>query len=641
MPAGRVSVVDEPSGPAGAADGAITAGRPADATMRPMLTPQNRWTFPDPVIVPALLREDGARRGLSTRVLEVLVRRSLLDDGGLDAFLAPAEQGLHDPALLPDADRFLARIQRARAEGDGVLVFGDFDADGLSGLATMTLALRRAGLRAEPYVPSRQDEGHGLSLRAIETARASGCSIIVTVDCGSTSHSEIAASVEGGIDVLVTDHHRMPDVPPAATAIVNPHRADSRYPDRRLTGAGVAFKVGQLILADVPGGPEAALDLADLAIIGTVSDVAPIVGENRAIARLGLERLRAGTRPGLAALLARAGVAPASADLETVSFVLAPRINAAGRMGEATDAASLLLAGDAESAAALADKLEAANNARRTLTKETLAAVETAVRDAAAAADEPAIVVRGPWPVGIVGLVAARLAEGGARPVVIGAEVGDLVRASCRASGFDLAAALETCRDLFIRHGGHAGAAGFEIEAGRWDAFRLRFLAAAAATRIGRPVTDPRPELRLDLALAARDVDYPLLRELAWLAPTGMGNPEPLVAILGLTVTRVRPASGGHTQLTLRRERDVLDAIAFGRADLVETVREGDRVDVVATLASRTYGGYESLQLLIRDVALSGSHPAAAAILAAGVPVMAPGQIVPRVPVAAVGGIDR
>ncbi len=607
--------------------------------MRPMLTPQNRWTFPDPVIVPALLREDGARRGLSTRVLEVLVRRGLLDDGGLAAFLAPAEQGLHDPDLLPDADRFLARIRRARTDGEGVLVFGDFDADGLSGLATMTLALRRAGLRAEPYVPSRQDEGHGLSLRAIETARASGCSIIVTVDCGSTSHAEIAASVEGGIDVLVTDHHRMPEVPPPATAIVNPDRADSRYPDRRLTGAGVAFKVGQLILADVPGGPEAALDLADLAIIGTVSDVAPIVGENRAIARLGLERLRAGTRPGLAALLARAGVAPASADLETVSFVLAPRINAAGRMGDATDAASLLLAGDAESAAALADRLETANDARRTLTKETLAQVEAAVRDAAAAADEPAIVARGPWPVGIVGLVAARLAEGGARPVVIGAEVGDLVRASCRASGFDLAAALETCRELFIRHGGHAGAAGFEIEATRWDAFRARFLVAAART--DRPVADPRPELRLDLALAARDVDYPLLRELAWLAPTGVGNPEPLVAILGLTVTRVRPASGGHTQLTLRRERDVLDAIAFGRADLVETVREGDRIDVVATLASRTYGGFESLQLLVRDVASSGSHPAAAAILAGGVPVLATGRDGIRVPVAAVGGVDR
>jgi single-stranded-DNA-specific exonuclease len=605
--------------------------------MTAMLTPRSRWMFPDPVEVPALLHEEGARRGLSARVLEVLVRRGLLDGGGLEAFLGPPERGLHDPLLLPDADRFLARIRRASVAGEGVLVFGDFDADGLSGLATMTLALRRAGLRAEPYVPSRQDEGHGLSLQAIEAARASACSLIVTVDCGSTSLAEIAVAVEQGIDVLVTDHHRMPAVPPPAHAIVNPHRADSAYPDRRLTGSGVAFKVAQLMLAELPGGPEAALDLTDLAVIGTVSDVAPIVGENRAIARIGLDRLRRGARPGLAALLARAGIAPASVDLETVSFVLAPRINAAGRMGSATDAAALLLAGDAETAAALADRLESANVARRDLTKQTLAEVEAAIRDAPESASEPAIVVRGPWSVGIVGLVAARLAEEGVRPVVIGADIGGLVRASCRASGFDLAAALDGCRDLLIRHGGHAGAAGFEIRAADWDAFRARFMTAAAL--VAPPDADPRPELRLDLVLAAVDVDYPLLRELAWLAPTGQGNPEPLIAILGLTVTRVRAATGGHTQLTLRRERDVLDAIAFGRSDLAETVAEGDRVDVVATLASRTFGGFETLELLVLDVAPSGSHPAAAAILARGRAALPGAAAEPAVAVAAVAAV--
>ncbi len=639
MPAGPGSAVEES---VEGVEGAISAGRAPDATIRPMLTARHRWTFPRSVVVPALLREDGARRGLSWRVLEVFVRRGLLEAGGLEAFLAPAQDGLHDPALLPDAGLFLERIRRARAGGEGVLVFGDFDADGLTGLATMTLALRRAGLRVEPYVPSRQDEGHGLSLLAIDAAAAAGCTVIVTVDCGSTSHAEIAVAVERGMDVLVTDHHRMPDVAPAAQAIVNPHRADSTYPDRRLTGSGVAFKVAQLVLAEVPGGPEAALDFADLAIIGTVSDVAPIVGENRSIARLGLDRLRGGSRPGLAALLKRAGVAPASVDLETVSFVLAPRLNAAGRMGDASDAEAVLLAADEETATVLADRLEASNHARRDLTKQTLAEVEAVIAEAATA-DEPAIAVRGPWPVGIVGLVAARLAENGARPVVIGAEIGELVRASCRAAGFDLAAALDECHDLFIRHGGHAGAAGFEIEGSRWDEFRTRFLAIAART--SRPAADPRSELKLDLALRAQDVDYALLRELAWLAPTGQGNPEPLVGILGMSVTRVRPASGGHTQLTLRRDRDVLDAIVFGRADLIESVAEGDRVDIVATLASRTFGGYESLQLLVRDVAPSGSHPAAMAILAGGPAATAEpaGPAPDAAPdlVAAVGGLDR
>jgi single-stranded-DNA-specific exonuclease len=215
--------------------------------------------------------------------------------------------------------------------------------------------------------------------------------------------------------------------------------------------------------------------------------------------------------------------------------------------------------------------------------------------------------------VGIVGLVAARLVEDRGRPAVVGAELGEVIRASCRSDGtLDLGAALESCADLFIRFGGHAGAAGFEIAAERWPAFEERFLALAEVT----VPPDPRVSIAIDLALPARDVDYALYRELAALAPCGPGNPEPLVAVLGLTVTRVRAASGGHSQLTLRRELDVLDGIAFGRSDIAETAREGDRLDVVARLTSRHFGGFESLQLDIRDVATSGSHVESATLLA-------------------------
>ncbi len=572
---------------------------------------RHRWTFPAAVDVRPEIAAEAARAGLSPRAVEVLVRRGLLDAAELRAFLAEPESALHDPRLLPDADRFVARIERARSRGEGVLVFGDFDADGLTGLATMTIALRAAGLRAEPYVPSREMEGHGLSLRAVESAAERGFGVIVTVDCGTTSLAEVAAASVLGIDVLITDHHRVPVVLPAAAAIVNPHRTDAAYPDRRLAGSGVAFKVAQLLLADVPGGPAVALALAELATIGTVADVAPILGENRAIARLGLATMRANPRRGIAALLSRAGIAPAAVDLETVAFALAPRINAAGRVGEALDAARLLLTEDATEAADLAERLETANGARRELTKVALAEAQQLV--GSALPDEGAIIVRGDWPVGIVGLVAARLAEDRGRPAIVGTNLGDVIRASCRsAGGVNLAEMLEACRDLLIRHGGHAGAAGFEIEATHWEAFRRRFLGLVGAYA----PSDARPELVLDLALPAAAVDYPLLRELALLAPTGPGNPEPLVGILGLTVTRVRLASGGHAQLTLRRERDVLDAIAFGRADLAEAVREGDRVDVVARLASRMFGGFESIQLEVRDLASSGGHPAAAAILA-------------------------
>jgi single-stranded-DNA-specific exonuclease len=577
----------------------------------PVLEPRFRWTFPESGTVDPALSAAAHELGLAERMTGLLARRGVLDAAGLSAWFAEPLSGLHDPALLPDAGRVVERLTRARDRAERVMVFGDFDADGLDGLAILVLALRRFGLDVEPYVPSRLEEGHGLSLAAVDAAAASGTTVIVTVDCGSSSGREIAAAAARGIDVIVTDHHRVPADPPAAHALVNPHRPDSVYPDPRLAGSGIAFKVAQLLLGVVP------VDLADLATIGTVADVAPIVGENRAIARLGLERLRRDPRPGIAALLERARIAPAAVDLDTIAYALAPRLNAAGRVGEALEAARLLLSSTAEEAAAHADALETANQTRRDLTVSAVAEARALV---AADPDRPASIVRGPWPVGIVGLVAARLAEDRARPAVVGAELGDRIRASCRSDGsVDLGAALEACADLFTRHGGHAGAAGFELPASRWPAFIERFEAIAA---VAVP-PDPRAVLRIDLAVPALDVDYGLYRDLGGLAPYGPGNPEPLVAVLGLTVTRVRLAADDHTSLTLRRERDVLDGIAFGRADIAALVQEGDRIDVVARLSSRTFGGFESLQLEIRDAARSGSHPEAAAILAGPVPLMA------------------
>jgi single-stranded-DNA-specific exonuclease len=576
-----------------------------------MVEPRFRWTFADELVPSEEAVAVAAARGISTRLAGLLAARGAVTGEDLTAWFADPLEGLHDPAALPDAASVLLRVRAARDRGENVLVFGDFDADGLTGLAIMTLALRRFGVTVEPYVPSRLDEGHGLSMAALDAAVAVGASLIITVDCGTTSVAEVAESNARGIDVIITDHHRVPPVLPAAFAIVNPHRPDSTYPDRRLAGSGVAFKVAQLLLADEPGGPAAALEFTDLATIGSVADVAPVVGENRAIARLGLERMRRAPRPGIAALLERARVAPAAVDLETVSFAIAPRLNAAGRVGEALEAARLLLADDAVEASTHADALEAANLTRRDLMKTAVGEARVTV---AAESGEPATIVRGPWTVGIVGLVAARLVEDRGRPAVVGADLGDVVRASCRSDGsLDLGATLERCSDLFIRFGGHAGAAGFEIAADRWDEFRTRFLALAAES----VPPDPRLAIAVDLALPALDVDYALYRELAGLAPCGPGNADPLVAVLGLTVTRVRAATGGHTQLTLRRGLDVLDGIAFGRADIAEVVREGDRLDVVARLTSRSFGGFESLQLDIRDVATSGSQPRTAAILAA------------------------
>lgn len=579
-----------------------------------VLEPRFRWTFPETLLIDPGMASAAIGRGIGERMTGLLARRGVTDAAGLEAWFAEPLDGLHDPRLLPDADLLLERVALARDRSERVMVFGDFDADGLDGLAILVIALRRYGLTVEPYVPSRLDEGHGLSLAAVDAAERDGTTLIITVDTGSSSAAEIAVAASRGIDVIVTDHHRLPPVLPPAVAVVNPHRADSRYPDTRLAGSGVAFKVAQLVLAGEPGGPAAALELADLATIGTVADVAPIVGENRAIARLGLQRMRQSPRPGIRALLSRARIDPADMDLDTIAFALAPRLNAAGRMGEALEAARLLLAEDPLQAGAHADALETANKSRRDLMTTVVAEARALVE---ADPDRPATIVHGPWPVGIVGLIAARLAEDRSRPAIVGADLGHTIRASCRSDGsVDLGAALESCADLFTRHGGHAGAAGFELPAERWPAFIERFEAIAAAA----VPPDPRSVLAIDLALPALGVDYGLYRELAALAPYGPGNPQPLVAVLGLTVTRVRQAGTDHTSLTLRRDRDVLDGIAFGRLDIAALVHEGDVIDVVARLASRTFGGFESLQLEIRDAAPSGSHPEAALLLGARAP---------------------
>jgi single-stranded-DNA-specific exonuclease len=565
-----------------------------------VIEPRFRWLYPDRAPLDGGFRDAVRAHGGSARLARVMAGRGIGPDE-VDRFFGPPLGSLHDPALLPDADRAVERIARARAGQEGVLVVGDFDADGLTGLAIMVRALRALGIDAAPHVPSRLEDGHGLSLRAVELARAAGRRLVVTVDMGSSSGAEIAAAGAAGIDVIVTDHHRVPPELPPAVAVVNPQRSDAGYPDRRLAGSGVALKLSALLLERL-GGIRAELttmDLADLAMIGTVADVAPVLGENRAIARLGLERIRRDTRPGIAALLAVAGVAAAEATLETVGFAIAPRLNAAGRVGDADEAAALLLTDEPQIAAVHAAALDAANLVRRDVSRAALEEARALV-DAEGGRSDEVVLVRGPWPVGIIGLVAGRLAEEFGLPTVVATRVGEHLRASCRApAGYDLAAALQGSADLLVRYGGHRGAAGFEVEEGRWDelAERLRSLLTAEGPR------DPRLPLTLDLALPARSVDYELLRDLAALGPTGPGNPEPVVGVHGLTVTRIRAAAGGHAQLTLRREIDVLDGIAFGRGDLVDTVREGDRVDVAARLMSRRFGGYESLQLGVIDVA--------------------------------------
>lgn len=579
----------------------------------PAIDPRFHWTLPRPWPVSAETVDAARARALSARLVRVLSRRGPVDPAGIAARFDEPSGALVDPRLLPDAERVLERVRRAVAEHERVLVLGDFDADGLTGLAILVLALRRLGLDAAPYVPDRTEEGHGLSMGAVELAAREGRTLLLTADTGSTSHVEIAAAAERGISVIVTDHHQLPAGLPGAAAVVNPHRADSHYPDRRLSGAGVAFKVAQLLLADEPGGPGFALGLADLAAIGSIADVVPLEGENRAIARIGLARLAAGTRPGLAALLGSAGVTPERVTPERVSFAIAPRINALGRVGHALDAARLLLADDPVEIERLVTLIEAANDERRGLMATALDEARTMLGPDS---DAPMTIVAGPWPAGIIGLVAGRIADQTGRPAVVFSTLGEPWRGSARSAGdIDLGAVFAANAGLFERFGGHAAAAGCHLAPARYEAFRVAMHQAAtdaAPPPIGSSAAATTPSvvagrraLALDLAVSAGAVDHLLLADLRPL--DGAGDEPPVLGIAGLSVARVRLANGGHTQLTLRKGTEVLDAICFGRADLAEVLREGDAIDVAARLMSRAFGGYETLQLEVRDVAPVGT----------------------------------
>ena len=476
------------------------------------LQPRYHWVVPPPHALSAATIEE-ARGGVS-RPAPCACCRGV---GRWTPRSSPRASTIRSPACTTPA-RCRTRTScrpasiGARRAGESVLVLGDFDADGLTGLAILVVALRWLGMEAEPYVPHRTEEGHGLSMAAVERAQEAGHGLIVTADTGSTSLAEIAAARQAGIDVIVTDHHVLGPERPDALALVNLQRPESRYPDRRLSGAGVAFKVAQLLMAERPGGADAALALVDLAAIGSIADVVPLDGENRAIVRLGLRRLGQAPRPGLAALLAAARLDTDDLSTEDISFGLAPRINAMGRIGDPGVAAALLLARDDVEAAGLAAQLEAANVQRRDLTS---AAMADARGRLAPAVDDAFIVLEGDWPVGVIGLVAGRLAEETGRPVLALSTAVTPWRGSARsAGGVDVAAAFEACRDLLERHGGHPAAAGCHVDAERVPELRARLADFAAA----QPFGDRRPTLAIDLVQSA---DCRGLRTLARVGTAG------------------------------------------------------------------------------------------------------------------------
>ena len=541
---------------------------------------------------PAAVRALAAELGVSRTTASVLVRRGLGDPADARAFLAGALPG-HDPLALGDMPAAVEAIRAAVARGARICVHGDYDADGICATALAVFLLRELGAEPAWHLPSRFEEGYGLNGQTL--ARLAGeVDLVLTVDCGITAVDEVAGARALGLEVVVTDHHRPADAFPDCP-VVAPLKGD--YPFKGLCGTAVVWKLAEALLG--PGHPflERHFDVVALA---TVADVVPLVDESRALALAGLRRLAQTQKPGLRALMTVAGVDPAACDEGAIGFRLAPRINAAGRLGRPEAALELLLTPDRDEARRLAQQLEDLNRERQAVEERILrAAVDEIEAWPASRRSRRGYVVAGPdWHEGVIGIVASRLVERYGRPVVLIAGT----KGSGRAPGnFDLHGALAACAGELERFGGHRAAAGLTIDAGRIGAFAEAFAAHADATLTD---DDLRPRVAIDAIVSGSELGLPLCEELGRLAPFGLGNPGVTLLVDGCELTELGTVGEGkHLRFRVRqRGRDAGSAIAFGIGGQLDRYRRTGRYDVAFRLQENRWNGTVAPQLVVRRI---------------------------------------
>lgn len=520
------------------------------------------------------------------------------------SFLRPLLTSLHDPALLRDADAAARRIVRAIERGELVVVHGDYDADGISGTALLTHWIRALGGRAEPIVPDRFLHGYDLSRPGVERAAARGASVLVTVDCGIVALDPVRLAADAGMDVIVTDHHAPGTRLPDALAVVNPNRPGCAYPNKDLCGAGVAFKVGQLVARALGRPADEAWDYLDLVAVATIADQMELQGENRTLARYGLRVLSGTGRRGLAALMRSADIAPGTPlEAEAVAFRIGPRINAAGRVGDAKQALRLLLTDDPAEAGRLAGVLERNNGERRDLERRTAEEALALLRESYDPARDRAVVVVGDgWHSGVIGIVASRVVERIHRPAVVIAMDGEVGRGSARSiPPFDLHEAISACAEHLDRFGGHHQAAGMDIRRDRIAPFREAFQ-AVARERLGG--AQPRPVLHVDAEIGLDEVDLELTRYMRYAGPFGRGNREPVFMARQLRFANPpRVLDGGHLKFRMVQNGTGLGAIGFRLVERVSLEAIANRpVDVAFTLLENTFRGVTRVEAKAVDI---------------------------------------
>jgi single-stranded-DNA-specific exonuclease len=555
---------------------------------------RKRWRMRPVPLTPPL-------EGVSPLLVRILGARGVTNPTAVLAFLEGDDWGAN-PFELKGMPEAITRLRQAIRGGERVAIYGDFDTDGVTATALLTQTLRLLDTDVRPYIPDRVDEGYGLNLDALHTLRDDGVRLVITVDCGIRSVAEVERA-PAGLDLIVTDHHSVGQTLPPAVALIDPKQPGCSYPFEKLAGVGVAFKLAQALLMTTQRVHRQALpldegDLLDLVALGTVADLAPLVGENRSLVQRGLARLNAASRPGVAALMAEAGLRRGSVTAESIAFALGPRINAAGRMARADAALDLLLEPDPLRCRELAARLGELNHHRQQATADTVERALAQITDPTA----PLLIAGAPdFPAGIVGLVASRLTEAFYRPSVVVEEGVEECRASCRSiPTFHITHALDRCADLLVRHGGHEAAAGFTARTENLPALRERLTAIASEVLADRELV---PELAIDAELELESLSPQLLTDLDKLEPTGEANPAPVFLTRDVEVheTKAIGSEDAHLKLTLRDHRKATwDAIGFRRGDQASLVP--DRIDVAYTLRKNAWNGQAWLQLVIEDL---------------------------------------
>lgn len=564
-----------------------------------MLKPKTRWLIEaaDEQIVQSLVNE----LQITPLVARLLVNRGIHTAEAARSFLFINEQSFHDPFLMKDMDVAIERIKQAIEAGEKIRIFGDYDADGVSSTSVMMLTLTQLGANVDFYIPNRFTEGYGPNEKAFRLAAEAGVNVLITVDTGISAINEAKLASELGMDYIVTDHHEPGPELPEALAIIHPKLEDNTYPFKDLAGVGVAFKLAHALLGELPE------DLLEIAAIGTIADLVPLHGENRLIAARGIQQLRHTKRPGLLSLIQKAGIQQESLNEESIGFGMAPRINAAGRLGAADPAVDLLMASDTEAAEQIASEIDLMNKERQAIVAEI---AEEAIREVEEhfPPEENGVLIVGKegWNSGIIGIVASKLVDRFYRPAIVLSYDPDkgLAKGSARSiEGFDLFKNLSTCRDILPHFGGHPMAAGMTLQIEDVGTLRRRLNSLASEQLTQEDFT---PVTRLDGVTTLEEVTIQSIEEMGLLAPFGMRNPKPKILIesAGLSGIRKIGANQNHLKMQLGSSDIALDGVGFGLGYLFDHISPLSKVSVIGELAINEWNNNRKPQIFLNDISV-------------------------------------